>query len=227
MGTAEDSLFFALAQDLKTPLTRIAYKAQLGTKDKNSLDIQHIATSTLSLLDAYLLGAQKNTQLALEPVSPSAVMQDAAQDLAVYAKRFSCQLQLDVPSHSGYILTNRSALKAAVAAIAKVFIDAQDLLDTPERSIRLSAYKTGKGFSVGVFHSGSDKLLTTQLFSRAKSHVGTAARPFVGLASGAASQLFVAEQLLSALHTNLRVAHRGNMNGLAIDVIISAQMQLV
>ena len=207
----------------------MAYKAELAGQNKNVSDIQQTIRTTIDLIDAYLLGAKNSnqSQLVLEPVSPSAVIADTAYSLRNYAKDFSCQLIVDIPHNSTYALTHRGALLSALSAVGKVFIEAQDVINANKKSVTLTSYKTVNGYAVGVFCDEDSFELNNQLLSRARSHVGNASRPYVGLASGASSQLFVAEQLLHVLHTSLRAAHRGKLSGLVIDLLPTAQLTLV
>ena len=225
---SNNALFLALAEDLKVPLLRIAYKAELsGIKDD---DIIRTSREALQLLDAYLLGSKINNgqiKLALEPVNPTAVLMDTLNDVSAYAKQFSCELRLHAPHHMGTALIHRSALQTALSAITKVFIEAQDVLGSTQKIIELATYNSAKGLSVGVFHAFDEKALSTQLLSQARSHVGIAARPFAGLGSGASTYLFVAEQIVRAMQSDIRSAKRGELSGLAIDLLKTSQMQLV
>ena len=218
----KDSLFFALAEDLKTPLLRIAYQAELAAESA----IRVTAVDTLKLLDAYLLGAKSQAQFELEPVNPSAVLADVAHGLAEHAKRFDCELQLSVPSHHLTALLHRQALISALTAIGSVFIESQAVMGG-KRIIEMASYRTSRGVAVGIFQTAGATTINAQLFSRARSHVGTASRPFAGFASGAAAQLFVAEQLLVGMRSSLRATHRGARSGLAADLLASSQLRLV
>lgn len=227
MHASDKALFIALAEDLKTPLLRIAYKAELSGGDA---DIVRTSREALQLLDAYLLGSKirgGQIQLALEPVNPTAVLLDTMQDVSQYAKQFSCELRLSAPHNIGTALIHRSALQTALSAITKVFIEAQDVLGSHQKVIEVAAYNSSKGLSVGVFHAFDEKALSAQLLSQARSNIGVAARPFAGLGSGASTYLFVAEQIVRAMHSDLRSAKRGVLSGLAIDLAKSSQLQLV
>lgn len=226
-----DSLFATLAEDLKAPLTRIAYRAEVaGLLQPHALEIQHIAQHTLQLLDAYLLGAKgihAQTSLQLEPVNPSAVLVDAAYELKEYAKQFSCTVHLQSSAARSFALSHRLAMQKAVTSIGKVFIEAQNTIGAASSDITIASYKTKNGTAVGVFLPGNALALQQQLLSRASSHVGKAARPYVGFASGASAQLVVAEQLLQAMQTRLRTARRGSSTGLAFDLTVTSQLTLV
>lgn len=218
----EDALFFTLAEDLKTPLLRIAYQAELAL----SHEIQQTASDALRLLDAYLLGAKSQTVFELEPVSPAAVLLDVAHELTPQARRFDCELRISPHLSHATVLMHRQALLSALTAIGSVFIDAQGILGG-NKSIELAAYKSRNGIAIGIFQSQAAQTINAQLLSKARSHVGNAARPFAGLASGAAAQLFVAEQLLQGMSATLRTARRGELSGLATDLLQSSQLQLV
>ena len=219
----QNSLFFTLAEDLKTPLLRIAYTAELAASDT----IHTTAVEALKLIDAYLLGVRSQTQFELEPVNPSAVLYDVAHELSALARRSDCELSVHAPAHLGSALVHRAALLASLRAIGTVFIEAQSILGDSAKRVELAVYKTSKGLSVGVFQPHTDAFIDAQLFSRAHAHVGTASRPFAGLASGASAQLFVAEQLLAGMQARLRSAHRGSLAGLAADLARSNQLSLV
>ena len=188
-----------------------------------------VAQETLALLDAYLLGMQGTAQLELElsPVNPSAVIADVAYGLKDVAKKFACELHIDMHHTANYALTNRHAIQVAMTAVGKVFIEAQDTITTKHKSVTLSTYKTKTGIAVGVFSEGMSELISSELLARARSYVGTAARPFAGLASGAATHLFIAEQLATALDTTMRAARRGHLSGLAFDLSETSQLSLV
>lgn len=226
-----DSLFATLAEDLKAPLTRIAYRAEVaGLQHQHAQEIQQIAYQTLQLLDAYILGAKgihEQTVLQLEPVNPSAVLADAAYELKEYAKQFSCTVHVQSHHAHAFALSHRLAMQRAVTGIGRVFIEAQNTLGLASRDITIASYKTKSGMAVGVFLHESAVPLQQQLLSKARAHVGKAARPYVGFASGASAQLLVVEQLLQAMHTTMRSARRGRATGLAFDLLPTSQLTLV
>lgn len=222
LGLQEDSLFFTLAEDLKTPLVRIAYQAELT----NASDIQTTAQDVLRLLDAYLLSTKSQAQFELEPANPSAVLVDVAHELSKYAERFGCQVTVSAHIPHMTALLHRKALQSALSAIGIVFIEAQGILGI-KKGIELATYKSKNGIAVGVFQNYGMSIISAQLLSRARTHLGDATRPFAGLASGAAAQLFVAEQLVQGMHSTLRSARRGKQTGLAADLLPSNQLLLV
>lgn len=224
-------LFATLAEDLKAPLVRIAYQAEVAALTHgHAKNIQHSARHAIQIIDAYLLGAQPSvtqTALLLEPVHPSSVLTDAASELKDFAKTFSCVVHIESSHVHSFALSHRMALVGALTSIGKVCIEAQSLQEDIERRITLATYKTKKGMAVGIFLHSSSDVLHQQLLMRARNQIGKAARPFVGLTSGASAQLFVAEQLLQSVQSSLRTARRGNMSGFAFDLVPTAQLTLV
>lgn len=231
-GLEVSALFYALAQDLKTPLTHIAYKAEVAQASRRhdvAADIEATARTLLDVLEAYVLSVQGDKQLALglEPVNPSSVMSDVAESLQHVAQKFACEVRIDAQHIPHYALTNRRALVLALSAVGRVFIEAQDVLTTKQKSVVLSSYKTKHGIRVGVFGEGLHELINGDLLSRARSYVGTAARPFSALATGASSHLFVAERLALAIDAPMHAAKHSNLSGLAFDLVQTAQLSLV
>ncbi len=225
---ANKALFASLAQDLKVPLLKIAYMAEMGGDTSDA--VGKISQEALQLLDAYLLGIQLQSgqdHLLLEPVHPSAILSDTLYDVSHYAKKFSCQLRVSAPAHLRTALVHRPGLRTALSAVAKVFIEAQDVLGSTERVVEVAAYNSSKGITVGVFHAFDQKTFSTQLLAQARSTCGQAARPYAGLSSGASSYLFAAEQILHAMQSDLRSAKRGTMTGLATDLRRSDQLCLL
>lgn len=227
------ALFYALAQDLKVPLTSIAYKAEVAQFTKShdfAADIEYTARTMLDVIEAYILSIQSDRQMALglEPVNPSAVVADVAESLQELAKKFACEVRTDLQHVPHYALTNRRALALALSTVGRVFIEAQDVVDSKNKAIVISSYKTAQGgIRVGVFGEGMHELVTSDLLSRARSYVGTAARPFSALAAGVSSHLFVAERLASAIDAPMHSAKHSNLSGLAFDLTQTAQLSLV
>ena len=222
----QHSLFYTLAHDLKTPLVRIAYMAESAQQNSNA-DIVAAAQHAIAMLDAYTLSvASKQTQLALEPISPAAVVADASYSLQQHAQQFTCQLHVSMPKKHPVILAHRRVLTTALTMLGRAFIESQQTDDTKHKSITLAAYATKNGIALGVF-AQSPQTISHQFVSQAKANVGKALRPFAGMAAGTASQLFIADQLVDCMQTSIRAAKRGQLQGLAFDIQLTQQLTLV
>ena len=223
---SEHSLFYTLAHDLKTPLVRIAYMAEASHKHEQTVqDIQAVAQQTLQTLDAYVLSlTNQQTQLALEPVSPSAIVADAAYNLRQHAQDFMCHVHVIAPKKHTVILAHRHSMATALTMLGRAFIESQQ--NDTQKAITLAAYATKKGIAIGVFSKTSSDV-SKQFMANARHFAGTATRPFKGMAQGTASQLFIADQLTHSAHSVLRTARRGSQQGLAFDMQLTSQLALV
>lgn len=221
-----DSLFYTLAHDLKTPLLRIAYMAETALPESTA-DIHAAARHAIDMLDAYTFSVtSKQTQLALEPISPSAVVTDAAYNLKEHAQQFMCNVHIVAPKKHAVILAHRRVLTTALTMMGRAFIESQQLDEQTKKSITLAAYATKNGIALGVFAHTPQKI-SHQFVTQAKANIGNALRPFVGMAAGSASQLFIADQLAGTMQTTIRAARHGHLQGLAFDVQLTKQLTLV
>ncbi len=222
----QHSLFYALAHDLKTPLVRIAYMAE-AAQQNSAADIHAAARHAIDMLDAYTLSITSNqTSLDLQPISPNAVVADAAYNLSQHAKQFVCNVHIAAPKKHPAVLAHRQVITTALTLMGRAFIESQQPTDTHAKSITLAAYATKNGVALGVFAQMPQKI-SYQFVAQAKANVGKALRPFVGMAAGSASQLFIADQLAQAMQTNIRSARRGQLQGLAFDMQLTNQLTLV
>src|SRR6266568_3187421 len=93
----EERLLRALAEQLKVPILQIARSAELAqTTGVGSTfkEIEYTADMTIKLIDSYLLSVrlQSLPTLEMQPVSVSAVLQDAAHYLSKLAYKYGCDL---------------------------------------------------------------------------------------------------------------------------------------
>lgn len=223
----DNSLFYTLAHDLKTPLVRIAYMAEADQANATT-DIHAAARHAIDMLDAYTLSITSNqTSLALQPISPSAVVADTAYNLTKHAQQFMCNVRVVAPKKHAVILAHRQVVTTALTMMGRAFIESQQQDTTSTKKVvTLAAYATKNGIALGVFAQSPQKI-SYQFVSQAKANIGKALRPFVGMAGGTASQLFIADQLATSMHTTIRSAKRGHLQGLAFDLQLTNQLTLV
>ncbi|NBU33328.1 hypothetical protein EB118_01310 [bacterium] len=219
------SLFSALAQDLKTPLVRILFMAEA---ESARADIRSAARHAIDTIDAYTLStSSQQTQLALQPISPAAVVVDAAYSLADHAKQFSCNVLITTPKKQAVILANRHVATTALTMMGRAFIEShQHSSPQAKQIITLASYSTKNGICIGVFTDSSQQF-SRQFAAKAKANIGKALRPFSDLANGASSQLFIADQLVDAMSSSIRLARHGGLHGLVFDMKITNQLCLV
>lgn len=236
-------LFLAMAEELKLPLQYIARLAELQTLstygapsqpllEQNCLqNIQRSADMTLQLLDGYLLSLrlsmQPSTHLVLEPVSVSAVLHATAAQLQDVAKQYGVSLSLHIHGRYEPVMAHRQALQAALISLGYCLIEALPAASTDrgKRHVQLAAHRTKHGIVAGLY--GEMDALTPQLFQRAKQLHGYARQPLVGTLAGSGAGMFVADALINAMASRLRVGRFQRLPGFAVTLSGSEQLQLV
>lgn len=229
------ALLAALSGDLSLPFLQIKTTLELLEKEDPETFPQHHQTMGLSaqtglqLIEAYQLAllAENNAALALEPVAIGAVLQDVAQQLTTYAKRYDTQLDIAITGKLRPVLAHRASLQAALQCLSSSLIRAQAANPSDHRhQIVLAAHRAQDNLvAAGVFSNVqglSDKALRT-----ARSLVGRARQPINGMPVGAASGILIADMLCSVMWQPLRAAAYNHMHGLVTAVPLSKQMKFI
>ncbi len=227
---AEERLLQALALELKTPLLHIARRAELNRDESAAretlLQIEDTACLALRLIDNYLLSTRLSQMaLALEPVSLSAVLHDTAEALQPIARQYNCELQLSVAGKYGPVMAHRNGLQAALLSLGHVFIEAGQQSGAKRPVVKLAAHRTSGGIVAGIFSETAE--LTSGTFQRAQALYGRASQPLGTLTAGSGAGVFVADSLLSAMASTLRVASHQKTAGLAATFIPSRQLSFI
>lgn len=232
-------LFLSLAEELKLPLQHIARRAELqrlASEDTLASgagdclrDIEASADMTLRLLDSYLLSLRLATEsdygLAVEPVCVSAVLQDTAHELQKTAAAYGVCLQLNVQGRYQPVLVNRHALQSALTALGYALIEALPSSGVRRQHLQLAAHRTKQGTVAGVY--GELDGLTPRLYRRAQQLQGRVRQPLVGNLPGSGAGVFVADAILAAMASRLRVGRYMKLPGFAVTLPASEQLQLV
>lgn len=229
----QDRLFLGVAEQLARPLLTLSRISELASSDDPKQAshywqmVQGIADSSLQLVESYSLSLRvhgKLTPLALEPVTISSLLYDAAESLAPFASRYGVRLELDTGPRVQPVLADRAVLRSAFESLGQVFITAQ--AEAGDHSpVHLSAHRSRYGVVAGLY--GGSVQLGTESLRRARQVHGTARQPLQQMVSGSATGVFVADSLLQALESKLHVARYHNMSGLAATLQPSKQLQLV
>lgn len=225
-------LFFALAEQLKVPLLQISRSAELAHSNsaKDRLhDIEFIADATMQLVDSYLLYTQLHEagdNVALVPVSLSALLSDVAHKMDKIATSNNCDIELHIAGKYGPIMAHPVGLSSALMNLGQVFIDVQSQRTITKRPvIKLAAHRTRSGISAGLFTDIEG--LDNAMFRRAKNLYGTSRQPLAQLSAHNGAGVFIADSLLETMSSGLRVAHHQKLTGLAATFTPSQQMALV
>ncbi|HEX3568112.1 MAG TPA: hypothetical protein VHT70_00350 [Candidatus Saccharimonadales bacterium] len=231
---AADNILRSIAEQLKLPLLHIARQAELGgdapEKDRAALqNMQTSAESALNLVDSYLLGlqlVQDQSSLALEPVTLSSVLLDAAHELDAFARQYGVLLELEITGRFAPVMAHRAGLRATFLSLGYALIEAlPSLADARHHRLTLATHRTPAGVIAGLYTQGS--ILTTEQFRVAQGLCGKARQPLTGLSPSSGAGVFVADAILRAMASCLRVGRYQNMTGLAATLQPSQQLQLV
>ncbi|MEK7602895.1 MAG: hypothetical protein AAB459_01445 [Patescibacteria group bacterium] len=216
-------LMSALAEQLKLPLVQIAHGLESGAYKPQALADN--ARLAIKLIDSYLLTNTHSRQesLLLEPVPLSAVLQDVAHQLYGHAKRYNCQVELNIAGRYQPVMSHKNYLQGALLALGYSFIEAASNSDT-KATITLAAHRTKQGISGGVF--GLENL-RSEFFRKARQLYGTANQPLTSDSASSSVGMFIADTLLGQMNTPLHVARHQNQKGLAATFIPSTQLKLV
>ena len=232
---ARDQLFLAMAEALKLPLQHIARQAELqqmtvAEADPGLRDIQASAGMSLQLLDSYLLSLRLSLQshaegLQLAPVSLSAVLHDTIAELSHTAASYGVELRLHVRARYEPVLADRQALQAALIALGYAVIEALPSNGTGGRCLQLATHRTNQGIVAGIY--GDLEGLTPHAYRRAGQLQGRVRQPLVAAMPGSAAGVFVADAILTAMQSRLRVGRYMKLPGFAVTLPASEQLQLV
>lgn len=223
----DERLLRAVVEQIKLPLLQIVRQAEtVGNNERVFLtSITETANTALRLLDSYLLSTDLHAQSALQfqPVSITAILHDTVEQLTGRARQYNCDLEIHANGSYRPIMGNQQALQSAFFALGCALIESQQS-DAPKRII-FAARRTESGICTGVYSQQAK--ISTDILRRAKALYGSSRQPLPLVSSSTSAGVFVADALLSALASPLRVAHHRKLSGLATTFLPSQQLQLV
>lgn len=227
-------LLQAVAEQLKLPLLQIARQAELGqiSNDNQSLlqTIQRSADAALFMVDSYLFGlelAERQGELALEPVSVASVLNDTAHELSSLSKQYDVQIELAIGGRYGPVMAHPRGLKMALTSLGyTVLTMLPATTKRQKRILSLAAWRGRPGIITGVYGTDDFKSLNSESLKRARALQGSAHQPLTEL-SGSSAGIFVADTLLQAMASQLRVSRYHLKQGLAATLPPSHQLQLI
>jgi len=235
LGTEWSDLLFAVAEQLKVPLTVIARQAELGemTRQEDAGHLQIVRTqadAAMQLVDSYLLGLEllrSQTALELEPVSISSTLVDTAHALTRFAKQYNVDIAVDVGGRYEPVMAHARGLRAALLSLGFGLVEAQATPTSGRRTPRLTlaVHRTPHGIIAGVY--GTNDSLHADVWQRALRLCGRAAQPFTGLSVGSGAGLFVADTILKSMESSLKAGTWHRDRGLAAAFQSSQQLRFV
>ena len=224
----QERLLRALAEQLKSPLMRIARSAELARMTDEPIDlgvIEYTADMTLRLIDSYLLSVHLQAQpnLELEPLSVPAVMQDTAHRLSLLARQFDCDVVVHSSAAHGLVMAHPKAFDAAMMSLGYAFVESRPE-DGKRHQVVLGAHTSAHGLVAGAF---SARPLTGDGLQRARALYGRALQNFPKTLSTNGASVFVADALMRSMNSPLKAARHQNLSGLAATLLPSKQLQLI
>lgn len=223
-------LLQSVAEQLKVPLSLIARQAELGrlTGSVQPIDltvIQTQAQAALTIIDSYLLGIQlieQQATLPLEPVSVSALLVDVAHELSRLAPQYDTKVRLHVGGKYEPVMAHHGGLRAALLSVGHALLEGYPL---HRGSLTLAVHKNPHGIVTGLY--GAYEQLSVESWRRAGQLHGRARQPLPSACQGAAAGLFVADGILQAMASGLRVGKHQGLRGMAATFQPSRQLQFV
>lgn len=218
-----DRLLLALAEQLKTPLVRIAQLSEVRGQEESET-VAALSRHALHSIDA-LLFAQQQMVFELEPVSVGAVLYDVAHDLSVATRGQDVHIEIDQRGRALPVMAHAMGLRTILHLVGDVLLQSRDIEGGRPQRIVLGCHRTGDKLVVGTFGTGDT--LTRSSLALARKLYGRASQvaPAIGLSGGAS--LVIADTLAMQLQSMLAVYQHASLRGLGVALTPSKQLQLV
>jgi hypothetical protein len=228
-----EQLFMSLAEQMKVPLVQISRRAEAGALLGNTaeaLQMVHAqADIALELIEGYMLSMRlaldQEAAFTLQPVAVSAMLYDAAQQLYPVAKSYGVELEVVTAGKYGPVSAHQQGFKTALVSLGYALIEALPATNRSQLRLQLAAHKCRYGIATGLY--ADSELLTTEALRRGHQLQGRARQPLPQLTHTGGAGVFVADAILHALGTKLKVSHYRNLSGLGTVLQPNPQLQLV
>ena len=230
------ALLLALSEDLALPLLQIKTGLEVVEQQNFSKPVARVQTEKLMLVADNGLGLIEAYRYALkaisepdqpaEPISIGAILNDVAQQIYPYAKKYNTSIQVDVRGRPAPVLAHQPSLQAALEVLGTSLIRAQSASEVKKKyHLLLGAHRSGGHVSTGAFSNLGG--LSDKALRMARSLVGNARNPIPQVPPGAASGILIADMLCSAMWQPLRATAHKNLHGLSTTLPLSRQLNLV
>lgn len=227
----QQKLLRNVAEDIKLPLMRILTHIQLAHIQSASADTAYIETTAdgaLKLLDSYILSTQiysGQQQLQLQPLSVSALMNDTAQYLSKIAALYDCTLEVRAPHKLQLVMAHTAALQAALISLGYGILNSLQGKPRQKKRIVFTARQSRGLIEAGVFSPNLS--LTAADLRMSRNLTGTARQPLPALNPGSNAGILIADILMTAMESEIRVVKRYRGSGLVAHLLPSRQLALL
>jgi hypothetical protein len=171
------------------------------------------------------LAQEPGALFAVQPVSVGAVLHEAQGRLADVAREYDVALELNIGGKYEPVMANARALTTALVSLGYSLIEALPAQGAEQPRLQLVAHRTKYGIVAGMYCDAEN--LTPQTFRQAQNMHSHTRQPFVGVLHGSGAGVFVADAILGAMSSRLRVGRYQKSSGFAVTLLSSQQMQLV
>lgn len=229
-----ERLFLSLAEQMKLPLLQILRQAELGLiMGNDGLDqlgqVRTNADVALKLIDGYLLSmrlaAEERHMIELESISVSSVLYDAAEQLHPIAKLYGVNIELSLDGKYGPVMAHREGLQSALVSLGYALIEALPASNAPQMKLQLAAHRCRYGIVAGLY-ADVDRL-TTDALRQGRKLYGDARQPLPALSHCGGAGVFVADAILNAIGSKLKVSKHRKRSGLGAVLQPNYQLELV
>jgi two-component system phosphate regulon sensor histidine kinase PhoR len=226
----------AAAHELKTPLTLIAYIAQMLADEELGLTqadrimyverLKLVSARTLRLVQHLTLSyrledAQQQTfSFALEPVNMREVCEAALHEMTPYAREYKQQLQL-AANRTPMVVANREILYDIVVNL----VDNAIRHNTPGTAVAVRPAARGEHVRLHVHDNGQG--VSAASVARLRRTIGTAPQPIAGLGGSSGLGLYIVGQFAGAMGGSLGLGRAMQGTTFFVDLIRSRQLSLL
>lgn len=223
-------LLLALAEELRQPLLQIsgqAELAQLQPAQGSFKAIEVAARQAMWFVDGFLLSQQLDaqTELALQPITVGAALEQTAHTLAPLAKQYDFDIDLHLSGRSAPVMAHAEALQAALLGLSSTLLGAAAAQQEGRGRLVLASHSARGGVVAGVFSQAEG--LSRVAYRQGRQLYGQAAQSLPQFSAQPSAGVYLADKLLGAMNSRLRVAQHQKLSGLAATLLPSQQLALI
>jgi signal transduction histidine kinase len=216
-----DSLLDSIVEQLRSPLLTIQLMVEAGQTENLNI----ITRSSIQLLDDinYVRELARNRpSLDLAPVNVAALSEDVAHVLSPLAATKNIIIQTKAAS-SRPVLAHRFTLLRAYENMVRGILNASPGQNAS--TVLLTANNQSHSVRFGAYSSTAN-ILASDL-NQMRKIFGLSRRPLSGLTTSPATELYIADTLLSLLGLQMRTAISSRQHGFATILDPSSQLSLL
>ena len=216
-----DGLLDSIVEQLRSPLLTIQLMLEAGQAE----DLGIITRSSIQLLDDinYVRELSRNRPtFDLSPINVAVLSDDIAHALSPLAKTRNINIHTKVAC-SRPVLAHRHTLLRAYENLVRGILNATN--DSEESTVILTTSKQNHMVRLGAFSSTAN--IVAKDLNQMRKIFGLSRRPLSSLSTSSATELYIADKLLSFLGLQMRTAISSRQHGFAATLNPSNQLSLL